>query len=133
MVRPVISILVALSAISATAVTINKRIYNGEVVKEGEFPFLVQFNSCGGSLLDETTILTAAHCLVFMQPGNKLSVRAGTQVTYRYLLSCLLATRALRSIDLSAASKRFISSIKLTIHITIGIPNRRSGCRSCMF
>lgn len=93
MVRPVISVLVvAFSAISAAA-TINKRIYAGEPAKEGEVPFILHFNlACGGSLLDKTTVLTVAHCLAFLQPGNTLSVRAGTLVSCNSPLFAKLLT-----------------------------------------
>ncbi|KID82059.1 Peptidase cysteine/serine, trypsin-like protein [Metarhizium guizhouense ARSEF 977] len=81
MVRKVaITLAIAFSAVLAAAATMNRRIVGGEDAKEGEFPFIVSlhFNDsslgCGGSLLDSTTVLTAAHCLVY----DVLNVRAGT-------------------------------------------------------
>ncbi|KID85044.1 trypsin- protease [Metarhizium guizhouense ARSEF 977] len=72
MVRKVATALaVAFSAISAPATVINKRIVGGEEAKDlSQFPCLVCVHPmggpdhyCGGSLLDSTTVLTAAHCL----------------------------------------------------------------------
>lgn len=72
MVRKVVTALaVALSAISATATAIDKRIVGGEEAKDlSQYPYLVSvhpmggsYHFCGGILLDSTTVLTAAHCL----------------------------------------------------------------------
>ena len=66
--KAAITLAVAFSAVLAVAATINKRIIGGEVAKEGEFPFIVRLHYedptiiCGGSLLDSTTVVTAAHC-----------------------------------------------------------------------
>ncbi|EFY89440.1 trypsin-like protease [Metarhizium acridum CQMa 102] len=81
MVRNIAVILaVASSAILAGAASIDKRIVKGENAKEGDFPFMVSVWSdrgqCGGVLLDNTTVLTAAHCLP--RKGNKTSFRVGT-------------------------------------------------------
>lgn len=82
MVRKVATTLtIALCAASASAANINKRIIGGEDAKDGEFPFIVSILSnrdhpfCGGSLLDSTTVLTAAHCIT-----GAYSVKAGTLV-----------------------------------------------------
>ena len=41
------------------------RIFYGELVAPGEFPFLVSIDdACGGSIIDSSHILTAAHCLL---------------------------------------------------------------------
>ncbi|KAK8925559.1 Chymotrypsinogen A [Metarhizium anisopliae] len=54
----------------AAAATIDKRIVGGEDVPDGEIKFIVSLRDengthvCGGSLLDSTTVLTAAHCLI---------------------------------------------------------------------
>ncbi|KJK79369.1 hypothetical protein H634G_04960 [Metarhizium anisopliae BRIP 53293] len=59
--------LAAFSVVSSAATTIDKRVIGGEDAKDGEFPFIVSLSGrggqCSGSLLDSTTVLTAAHCL----------------------------------------------------------------------
>lgn len=38
------------------------RIINGTDAKEGDYPFFVQAEGCGGSLVWKDVVLTAAHC-----------------------------------------------------------------------
>ncbi|OAA33851.1 extracellular trypsin protease [Beauveria brongniartii RCEF 3172] len=71
------------SATLAAAATIDKRIVGGKVVPEGEIKWIVSLRDqngthvCGGSLLDSTTVLTAAHCLED-EEVKIVSVTAGT-------------------------------------------------------
>lgn len=81
MVRKVATLLaVAFSAILTVAASIDKRIVGGEDAKDGGFPSIVSIVGsngwCGGSLLDSTTVITAAHCL-----RGSSSVRAGSVVS----------------------------------------------------
>ncbi|KAM3449261.1 hypothetical protein MY5147_009797 [Beauveria neobassiana] len=75
----------ALCAVLAAAGTIDKRIIGAENATENEFPSIVSIQNagshlCGGSLLDNTTVLTAAHCTHSDKPRGtrRYSVRAGT-------------------------------------------------------
>lgn len=82
--------LAALSAVSASPVpqwdeTNNPEIVGGVPAVAGDFPFIISLQSngahfCGGSLLDSTTVLTAAHC-ADGQTTTGLTVRAGSLVT----------------------------------------------------
>ncbi|KAK8912228.1 Trypsin [Metarhizium anisopliae] len=78
--KTAITLAVAFSAVLAAAATVSKRIVGGEEANEGEFPSIVRLHYedptvlCGGSLLDSTTVLTAAHC----KPKRVTSVRAGS-------------------------------------------------------
>lgn len=78
--KAAIPLAVAFSAILAAAASIDKRIVGGEDAKNGEFPSLVSIVGsngwCGGSLVDSTTVVTAAHCLY-----GSSSVRAGSVVS----------------------------------------------------
>ncbi|EFY94045.1 Peptidase S1/S6, chymotrypsin/Hap [Metarhizium robertsii ARSEF 23] len=74
-----------LAAQTATALPlegdVSPKIVGGVDSPEGSFPFLVSLSSggrhfCGGSLLNEDTILTASHC--FEKPLQQLQVRAGS-------------------------------------------------------
>ncbi|PMB71047.1 Trypsin [Beauveria bassiana] len=63
----------ALYAVLAAAGTIDKRIIGAENATENEFPSIVSIQNagshiCGGSLLDNTTVLTAAHCTFSSNP-----------------------------------------------------------------
>ncbi|KAM3521215.1 hypothetical protein MY4038_009128 [Beauveria bassiana] len=75
----------ALCAVLAAAGTIDKRIIGAENATENEFPSIVSIQNagshlCGGSLLDNTTVLTAAHCTHSDKPlgTGRYSVGAGT-------------------------------------------------------
>jgi trypsin len=83
--------LAALSAVSASPVPQWEgdikipSIVGGVPATAGDFPFIVSFQKngqhfCGGSLIDSTTVLTAAHC-VDGQSLSGLTVRAGTLVS----------------------------------------------------
>lgn len=57
------------------------RIVGGQTADEGQFPYQVSLrrygsHSCGGSILNENWVLTAAHCL--FQVSGTLTVVAGT-------------------------------------------------------
>ncbi|KAH0592169.1 hypothetical protein MHUMG1_10121 [Metarhizium humberi] len=77
--KSAIMLAVACSTLLTTAATIDKRIAGGEAAQNGDIPCMVSIQNnrgqheCGGSLLDDTTVLTAAHCL-----GSSHSIRAGT-------------------------------------------------------
>lgn len=52
----------------AFASPITGRIAGGKEAKEGQFPYQVSvrrsnYHLCGGSIIDDRTILTAAHCV----------------------------------------------------------------------
>ncbi|KAH0596655.1 hypothetical protein MHUMG1_05773 [Metarhizium humberi] len=75
--KAAIPLAVAFSTVFTAAATINKRIYLGEEANKGEIPFIVRLHYedpamlCGGSLLDSTTVLTAAHCKPKRVTSNK--------------------------------------------------------------
>lgn len=54
-----------------SAPSITKRIYGGKLAMSGDFPYQVYLEvkdgitsyGCGGSIIDEFWILTAAHCI----------------------------------------------------------------------
>lgn len=84
--------LAALSAVSASPVPqwdddVNTpQIVGGVPAVAGDFPFIVSMqiggsHFCGGSLLDSTTVLTAAHCVVG-QNVARVTVRAGSLVRH---------------------------------------------------
>lgn len=78
--KAAITLAVVLSAFSATAASIDRRIVGGGDAKDGDFPFVVSITGkrgiCGGALLDSTTVLTAGHCL-----WGTVAVRAGSLVS----------------------------------------------------
>jgi len=59
------------------------RIFGGDAAAPGQFPFIVslriqlglQAGLCGGALIDEDVVLTAAHCL---DGATQVTVYAGT-------------------------------------------------------
>ena len=90
--------LAALSAVSASPVpqwddTNTPSIVGGVPAVLGEFPYIISMQRngshfCGGSLLDSTTVLTAAHCAA-NRTTTGLTVRAGTLVSFSALMRLL--------------------------------------------
>uniref|UniRef100_A0A1I8NLI1 Peptidase S1 domain-containing protein n=1 Tax=Stomoxys calcitrans TaxID=35570 RepID=A0A1I8NLI1_STOCA len=74
-----------------TKAQIQPRIVGGNFAKVGQFPYQVSLlvngqHNCGGSIISELYVVTAAHCVVIDQstiriPLDMLSVRAGSLVT----------------------------------------------------
>ncbi|XP_075157301.1 chymotrypsin-2-like [Haematobia irritans] len=89
----VILALALASAVTALPPANNDRIVNGEKAKEGQFPHQVSLQTvegahvCGGSILNERFVLTAAHCVgndgaSESFPAEDYRVRVGT-TTYQ--------------------------------------------------
>ncbi|KAH7032619.1 insect inhibitor with A fungal trypsin [Microdochium trichocladiopsis] len=62
--------------------TSSVNIVGGEAASAGDFPFIVSlsqdgYHLCGGSLLDENTVITAGHCSYGRTP-SRMKVRAGS-------------------------------------------------------
>lgn len=112
----------ALCAVLAAAGTIDKRIIGAENATENEFPSIVSIQNagshlCGGSLLDNTTVLTAAHCTHSDKPRGtrRYSVRAGTLVSLLcipHLPIELLLVFQISSIRISQRTPAFGSSTR---------------------
>ncbi|XWW94261.1 hypothetical protein V2A60_002204 [Cordyceps javanica] len=73
---------ILLPANLVSSATVDKRIVGGVAAEEGEIKFIVSIRDetgshmCGGSLLDSTTVLTAAHCC--FSRHKLVSVSAGS-------------------------------------------------------
>ncbi|OAR01253.1 hypothetical protein LLEC1_06751 [Akanthomyces lecanii] len=75
----------------AVSAAVHKRIVSGMAAEPGEFPWIVSiqtgrhFHNCAGTLLDSTTVLTAAHCTTryhsqFVRAGSLNSSDGGVVV-----------------------------------------------------
>lgn len=93
------------SATLAAAATIDKRIVGGEVVPEGEIKWIVSLRDengthvCGGSLLDSTTVLTAAHCI----ENKKIKIFSVTAGTVVNMLPTLWSSTEVHLVEYEAA------------------------------
>ena len=72
----------ALSSVASFA-DASSKIVGGEETTRGEFPFLVSLHAkkqghfCGGSLIRDNLVLTAAHCLYGTYPLSEIEVKVG--------------------------------------------------------
>lgn len=77
-----LAIALAMPALTGAAVLPRKeQIVGGEPATDGEFPYIVSLQQsgshfCGGSLIDSTTVVTAAHCSDVS--AGSVTVRGGT-------------------------------------------------------
>ncbi|KAF9697331.1 hypothetical protein EKO04_004996 [Ascochyta lentis] len=85
-IKSLLAALAVLSAVSASPVPQidigASQIVGGVSAQAGDFPFIVSMqldgdHICGGSLLDSTTVLTAAHCVEAL-PSKGVTIRAGS-------------------------------------------------------
>lgn len=59
-----------------------ERIVNGDDAKKGQFPHQVSLrisnrHFCGGSIINERYVLTAAHCLTILRPEHRVTLVTG--------------------------------------------------------
>lgn len=87
------------SVSSAALESRDAKIVGGEFAQLGDVPFQVSLqlpgsgHFCGGSLLDNSTVLTAAHCFLGIPETLAVSIRAGSLV---YLHKVVFHSRSLR-------------------------------------
>ncbi|XP_055626740.1 chymotrypsin-1-like [Toxorhynchites rutilus septentrionalis] len=83
MIPHLISVLVLLSAVFAAPKDSSSRIVNGTDARIEDYPFMISLrsksgrHSCGGSILNEHWILTAAHCVDYYNTVFYQSVQVG--------------------------------------------------------
>lgn len=88
-----VALAAALPAVPPPDFTTAKEIVGGEPAALGEIPYIVSLSRadgnhfCGGSLLNENTVVTAAHCVaglgptdVFVRAGSILASTGGTRI-----------------------------------------------------
>src|SRR4051812_158292 len=73
--RPVVPVVLALlAALPCASASAQQRIVGGSAASPGQFPYQVAVDAngglCGGSVLDDTHVATAAHCVVDTQSGD---------------------------------------------------------------
>lgn len=72
--------------VASTAFDIVANIFGGNTAEEGDFPYFVQLNGCGASLIAPDIVLTAAHCgdrtgqEIYISAYKTLSTEYGAQV-----------------------------------------------------
>lgn len=139
------NITIADDARSLTNNTIIKKIIGGDFVSIRGAPFMVNLRLdnelvCGGTLLRQNCVLTAAHCVVGT-PANRLDIQAGTTV-----LSNRGQIAAVQSIFMSRQYRKTTSHFDVAILrlrrplrglgvqlVTLGNDNLRPGQRARVY
>jgi trypsin len=109
------------------------KIVGGEDAVEGDFPYIVSLqyenagrHFCGGSLLDSTTVMTAAHCIVG-KVSRHIKVKADILVGHIQNIdnacTCIFLTNQIKKKNLGSDGKTSLGKSQ------ISHPQYESGCR----
>lgn len=86
MVKALFATVLASAFFSLAFSVLQRRVYNGQEAKENEFPYMVNVLPpsvrCGGVLLSNRYVLTAAHCLMDVVLGQNITLVLGGRNYY---------------------------------------------------
>lgn len=86
MAKALLAAVLASAYFSLAFSVLQRRVYNGQDAKENEFPYMVKVLPpsvrCGGVLLSNRYVLTAAHCLMDVVPGQNTTLVLGGRNYY---------------------------------------------------
>lgn len=93
--------------------SLERRIYNGRSARRGEFPYIANVvaagTTCGGALISQSFVLTAAHCLRFLNEHEEFTITLGTVDFYPF--------------DEDDDAMKFRANMKFWVHENFTLPS----------